>query len=115
MLAKKIRKTVFGLIHEELIKSCENPREIDCNEIHKSAKKIYKKLSSIDILQMYNDHKKKKIIDYLYKNLDKSMFMYWVNGTPEKRDVRLKEYVNHYYAQMSNLEIAAICEKLRLF
>jgi hypothetical protein len=114
MLKKEIRKIVFGLIHEDLIQKYENPCEVDCNQIKFAAIKIYKKLSELDILEMYKYNIKKSILDYLYQNLDKSMFMYWVNGTPKKREMRLKEYVSHYYNQMSPLEMCAICEKLNI-
>lgn len=114
MPKKEIRKVVFGLIHEKLLKEHDNPCEANCQEIKNEAIKIYKKLNEIDIYSMYNQHKEQTIRGYLYANLNSSMFMYWVNGTPAKRDMRLREYVNHYYNQMSALEIAAICEKLGL-
>lgn len=114
MPKKEIRKIVFGLIHEKLLEKHDNPCEANCQEIKKQAVKIYKKLSGFDIYSMYDQHKQQKIREYLYSNINSSMFMYWVNGTPAKREVRLKEYVKHYYSQMSALEIAAICEKLGL-
>lgn len=114
MLKKEIRKIVFGLIHEDLLQKSENPCEIDCEQVRFAAIKIYKKLSELDILKMYKSNIKRSILNYLYENLDKSMFMYWVNGTPKKREMRLKEYVSHYYNQMSPLEMSAICEKLNM-
>ena len=114
MLKKEIRKIVFGLIHEDLLQKSENPCEIDCEQVRFAAIKIYKKLSEFDILKMYKSHIKKSILDYLYENLHKSMFMYWVNGSPQKREMRLREYVHHYYRQMSALEMSAICEKLNI-
>lgn len=114
MIAKNVRKIVFGLIYAQLIEATENPSDDECIKIDRLARKIYKKMSSMQIIEMYNTHKTQMIKEYLYKNLNESMFMYWVNGTPQKRDMRLKEYVNYHYNRMTNLEVAAICEKLGL-
>jgi len=114
MIAKNVRKTVFGLIYGQLIDSTGDPSDEACIKIDRLARKIYKKMSDMQIIEMYNVHKTQKIKEYLYQNLNESMFMYWVNGSPQKRDIRLKEYVNYYYNRMNNLEIAAISEKLGL-
>lgn len=56
---------------------------------------------------------RKKIINYLVRNLLSSMTLYWVNGTPEKRLFRIKELASHIYIKMSDKHKKEIFNKIK--
>ena len=51
---------------------------------------------------------KAKIIDYLEHSLSSSLTMSEVNGSPEKRRMRIEEYARHKYDSMSERDKQAI-------
>jgi len=51
---------------------------------------------------------KAKIIDYLEHSLSGSLTMSEVNGSPEKRRMRIEEYARHKYDSMSERDKQAI-------
>lgn len=74
----------------------------------------YESLSFEEKRLIYQTIINSKIEKYLISSLENSMCMHWVNGSPEKRSMRIKEYAHHKLNQMSALEKAAICEILNL-
>jgi len=51
---------------------------------------------------------KAKIIDYLEHSLSSSLVMSEVNGSPEKRRMRIQEYARHKYDSMSERDKQAL-------
>lgn len=49
-----------------------------------------------------------KIIEYLEHSISNSLTMYEVNGSPEKRRMRIQEYARHKYDSMSERDKQAI-------
>jgi hypothetical protein len=44
----------------------------------------------------------REIYNYIIKDLENSNTFYWVNGTPEKRLMRIREYAWHLLTNMSD-------------
>ena len=55
-----------------------------------------------------------EIYDYIVRDLLKSNAFYWVNGTPEKRLMRIKEYAWHQYNNMSNTQFEILLRKIEI-
>ena len=55
---------------------------------------------------------KNLIISYLVDNVSHSLTFSWVNGSPEKRRMRILEYVNSKYNKMDSEEREIIVEKI---
>ena len=55
---------------------------------------------------------KNLIISYLVDNVSHSLTFSWVNGSPEKRRMRILEYVNSKYNRMDSEEREIIVEKI---
>lgn len=49
----------------------------------------------------------------LIQSMDKSLLFYFVNGTPEKRLFRIREFASHIYSKMTTVEKETLYEKLR--
>lgn len=109
MPTKKIRRIVFDLLHKNLCNTDASPQEISLQ-----ATKKYKQMSDMDIIKTYKKYLNSEIVKYIANDLDKSMVMYWVNGAPEKRNMRISEYANHKALNLSKFEKIAICDKLGL-
>jgi hypothetical protein len=62
---------------------------------------------------LYKKIKQRKIIvDYLAKNLSQSLMFSEVNGTPDKREERIRELAIHKYNNMPEQERQKIINKL---
>jgi hypothetical protein len=72
----------------------------------------YENISHRQRVEIYSKFIQKEIIKYIKKDLQKSNSMYWVNGSPEKRDMRIEEYARYAYARMPKNQKIAICLKL---
>lgn len=55
-----------------------------------------------------------EIYDYIVRDLLKSNAFYWVNGTPEKRLMRIKEYAWHQYNNMSDTQFEILLRKIEI-
>lgn len=55
-----------------------------------------------------------EIYDYIVRELLKSNSFYWVNGTPEKRLMRIKEYAWHQYHNMSDAQFELLSKKIEI-
>ena len=54
------------------------------------------------------------VYDYIVKDLLSSNTFYWVNGTPEKRLVRIKQYAWIQYHNMSNQQWENILRQVEI-
>lgn len=72
----------------------------------------YEHISSRERIEIYNNVIGKKIVEYLIDNLSHSLALDFVNGTPDKRDMRIREWAENKYKTMSKPEKIAICEIL---
>lgn len=55
-----------------------------------------------------------EIYDYIVRDLLSSNAFYWVNGTPEKRLMRIKEYAWHQYNNMSDTQFEILLRKIEI-
>ena len=72
----------------------------------------YERLTNRERRQIYFNFICKKITKYIADDISKSATMYWVNGAPEKRNMRIQEYAHYAFARMPENQKIAICEKL---
>ena len=54
------------------------------------------------------------IYDYIVRELLRSNTFYYVNGTPQKRLMRIKEYAWHQYNNMSDDQFEIINKKIEI-
>jgi hypothetical protein len=71
-------------------------------------------MSTKERIEIYSKLLEKEIINYLIDNINHSLVLDWVNGSPEKREMRINEYAQNQYRLLSKAEKIAICEKLKL-
>ena len=75
-----------------------------------------KRLAYIEYDELTEEQKKSivknLIISYLVDNVSHSLTFSWVNGSPEKRRMRILEYVNSKYNRMDSEEREIIVEKI---
>ena len=55
-----------------------------------------------------------EIYDYIVKDLLSSNAFYWVNGTPAKRLMRIKEYAWHKYHNMDDADFERLYKKIEI-
>jgi len=55
-----------------------------------------------------------EIYDYIVKDLLTSSAFYWVNGTPAKRLMRIKEYAWHKYHNMDDADFERLYKKIEI-
>jgi hypothetical protein len=72
----------------------------------------YEHISSKERIEIYNKIINKKIINYLIDNITHSLAIDFVNGSPDKRDFRIKEWAENKCNNMPKSEKVAICEIL---
>jgi hypothetical protein len=115
MLKGKERKIVLDCLYQEIYK----------NEMRKSgfaarsamiakveSQLKYENIPHSQRIDIYYNFISKKIIKYIEKDLLKSNTMYWVNGSSDKRDMRIEEYARYAFARMPKNQKIAICLKL---
>lgn len=115
MLKGKERQIVLDCLYQEIYE----------HEIRKSgfaarasmvarieAQLKYENMSHDRRVVVYHNFISKEITKYIEHDIQNSGAMYWVNGSPEKRDARIKEYARYAYARMPDQQKIAICEKL---
>lgn len=114
----RIKKEILDLLYYE-----EYSKQLDYNSTfilkaamiaRKKSQIKFNKLSFKEKKEIYKKIINSKIYNYIVSSMQSSMCMYWVNGSPEKRNMRIDEYAKHKVNSMSTLERAAVCEILNL-
>jgi hypothetical protein len=73
----------------------------------------YESMTYEEKITLYKKIVDRHIFDYLLNKLEnESMFMFFVNGSPEKRRMRIAEYVNHQIRSMEVFEKKEFYKKL---
>lgn len=113
MLKGKERQMVLDYLYQECVVNSLDSSAIRKKMTCKIESQLrYEHISSQERIQIYNKIISKKIIKYLIDNITHSLALDFVNGSPEKRDFRIKEWAENKYKTMSKQEKIAICEIL---
>ena len=113
MLKTKERRMVLDYLYQECVVASKDPSEVlKRTGCMIEAKMKYESMSSKEQVKMYKVLLEKEIVNYFLKNLRDSLTMNWVNGSPDKREARIREYAINQYNNLSKTEKIAICEKL---
>ena len=115
MLKTKERQMVLDYLYQECVVvsqvSSEVLRKTGCML---EAKMKYESMTTKEKIEIYSKLLDEKIKNYLIHNVTHSLTFDWVNGSPEKREIRIQEYVTNFFCSMSKSEKVAISEKLGL-
>jgi hypothetical protein len=115
MLRGKERQMVLDYLYQECVVASEVHSEIlKRTGCMLEAKMKYESMSKKEKIHTYNQLLEKKIMNYLIQNVSNSLVLNWVNGSPDKRKMRIEEYAQNQYRLLSKAEKVAICEKLGL-
>ena len=115
MLTGKERQMVLDYLYQECVVASEVHSEVlKRTGCMLEAKMKYESMSTKERVGIYSELLDGEIKKYLINNLKHSLVLDWVNGTPQKRDMRIKEYVSNQFYSLSKAEKVAICEKLNL-
>jgi len=115
MLKEKERQIVLDCLYQESLvvaKQHTNVLEDAQRTAKLEAKLKLDHLSDKQKIYIYYNFISKQITKYIAKDMRSSNTMYWVNGSPKKRDMRIEEYARYAYARMPTNQKIAICEKL---
>ena len=115
MLKGKERQIVLDCLYQESLKNAKmhNTAIEEAKRTAKlQAKLRFDHLSEREIRQIYSNFIYKEIVKYIEKDISGSSTMYWVNGGPEKRKMRIKEYAHYAFMRMPENQKIAICGKL---
>lgn len=111
MLKGKERQMVLDYLYQEcIINSMDSfavRRKMTC-KIESQLR--YEHISGKERVGIYNKIINKKIINYLIESISNSLVLNFVNGSPEKRDMRIKEWATNKYKTMPKAEKIAVCE-----
>lgn len=116
MLKEKERKIVLDCLYQESLRNAKmhNTTIEDSQRTAKlEAKLRFDHLSENEIRQIYSNFIYKEIVKYIEEDISQSSTMYWVNGGPEKRKMRIKEYAHYAFRRMPENQKIAICGKLK--
>ena len=79
------------------------------------ASETYEAMTQNEKMEIYKKSLNLKIKEYLFDELyNRSMFMYFVNGDPKKREMRIRDYVHYLVRNMGEKQKKYILEKLDL-
>lgn len=115
MLKEKEQKIVLDYLYQESLKNAQTHTKVkeDAQRIAKLEAKIkFDRLPQHKARQIYSDFIYKKIVEYIEEDISQSSTMYWVNGSPQKRKMRIKEYAHYAFIRMPENQKIAICDKL---
>jgi hypothetical protein len=113
MLKAKERQLVLDFLYQECVVASQVPSEVlKRTGCMLEAKMKYESMSTKERVEIYSELLDEEIKKYLMYNIDHSLTFDWVNGCPEKRKIRIQEYVANFFCNMSRAEKVAICEKL---
>ena len=108
------RELILRYIFKRKLDSCDGKFIIREKITAAQESKIeYENMSNCDKLNMYRRIVDMKIRDYIYDELkNRSMFMYFVNGCPKKRSMRLMEYASYARRSMSEESKKKVCKEI---
>lgn len=115
MLKGKERQIVLDCLYQEMYANEMRKSGFAARSamIAKTESQIkYENISHAQRIDIYHNFISKKITKYIEQDMRKSNTMYWVNGSPDKRDMRIEEYARYSYARMPVNQKIAICNKL---
>lgn len=115
MLKEKERQIVLDCLYQEIYEHEMRKSGFATRSAmiaQKQCELKYENISHRQRIKIYSDFIEREIIKYIKKDLQKSNTMYWVNGSPEKRDMRIAEYARYAYNKMAKNQKIAICFKL---
>ena len=113
MLNGKERQMVLDYLYQECV--------MNSRDFFASRKKMtckiesqlrYEHISGKERIESYNKIINKKIVNFLIECMSQSLSMDYVNGSPEKRKMRITEWATNKYQNMPKNEKIAICEKM---
>jgi hypothetical protein len=113
MLKGKERQIVLDYLYQECIM-----RSTDSSAVRKKmtckieSQLRYEHISGKERIGIYNKIINKKITEYLIDNITHSLALNFVNGSPDKRNFRIKEWAENKCNNMPKSEKVAICEIL---
>ena len=116
MLKGKERQIVLDCLYQEIYEHemRKSGFAVRSSMIAKTESQLkYENISHRQRVEIYYNFISKKITKYIADDISKSATMYWVNGTPEKRNQRIAEYARYAFTRMPENQKIAICEKLR--
>jgi len=115
MLKEKERQIVLDCLYQESLvvaKQHTNLLEDAQRTAKLEAKLKLDHLSEKQKIYVYYNFISKQITKYIAEDINSSNTMYWVNGSPEKREMRIKEYAHYAFMRMPENQRIAICGKL---
>ena len=111
MLNGKERQMVLDYLYQECIMNSRDffatRKKMTC-KIESQLR--YEHISGKERIEIYKKIINKKITEYLINNISHSLAIDFVNGSPDKRDFRIKEWAENKCKNMSKAEKIAICE-----
>jgi predicted XRE-type DNA-binding protein len=121
MLKDDDKKLVLDYLYKQCIVKINakySLKKRDAAEIKQKAismaRKELKNMKQKELIKLFKIVSIKEVEKYLTHILKNSLVLNWVNGTPEKRDMRISELVNMKMHNMSQDELVAIHKKLGL-
>jgi len=115
MLTGKERQIVLDCLYQEIYEHemRKSGFAVRSSMIAKTESQLkYENISHRQRINIYYNFICKKITKYIADDISKSATMYWVNGGPQKRKMRIDEYAHYAFARMPENQKIAICEKL---
>ena len=115
MLTGKERQIVLDCLYQEIYEHemRKSGFAVRSSMIAKTESQLkYENISHRQRVEIYFNFICKKITKYIADDISKSATMYWVNGGPQKRKMRIDEYAHYAFARMPENQKIAICEKL---
>ena len=111
MLKGKERQIVLDYLYQECVANSLDSFEIRKKMSCKIESQLrYEHISGKERIEIYNKIINKKITEYLINNISHSLAIDFVNGSPDKRDFRIKEWAENKCKNMPKAEKIAICE-----
>ena len=121
MLKDDDKKLVLDYLYKQCIVKINakySLKKRDAAEIKQKAismaRKELENMKQKELIKLFKIVSIKEVEKYLTHTLKNSLVLHWVNGTPEKRDMRISELVNMKMHNMSQDELVAIYKKLGL-
>ena len=112
----KERSLILQYIYQRKINAMDS-RFVIVNKMQATieASEAYEAMTENEKIKIYEKCADLKIKEYLFDDLyNNSMFMYFVNGNPEKRKMRIRDYVHYLVRNMGIKQKNYILKKMEL-